>query len=107
MATRHHDVLSWRGRDLIDSHDDSIGTIEEVYLDADSDAPEWALVTTGVFGTKRSFVPIADATEREDGIHVPFEKATVKAGPTANPDGALSPQEEDALYRHYGRHSRS
>ena len=62
MATTEHDVLSWRGQNLIDSSGDKIGKIEEIYLDADSNAPEWALVTTGMFGTKQSFVPIQDAT---------------------------------------------
>ena len=47
MATTEHDVLSWRGQNLIDSHGDKIGKIEEIYLDADSNVPEWALVTTG------------------------------------------------------------
>jgi uncharacterized protein (TIGR02271 family) len=107
MATTHNDVTSWRGQNLIDSHDDKVGKIEEIYLDADSDMPEWALVTTGMFGSKQSFVPIEGATEREDGIHVPFEKATVKDAPKVEPDGALSPQEENELYRHYGRDSRS
>ena len=105
MATTEHDVLSWRGQNLVDSNGDKIGKIEEIYLDADSNNPEWALVTTGLFGTKQSFVPIQDATpgENGDGIRVPFEKATVKDAPTVDPDGKLSEQEEADLYRHYGR----
>jgi len=105
MATTEHDVLSWRGQNLIDSNGDKIGKIEEIYLDADSDAPEWALVTTGMFGSKQSFVPIQDATpgDNGDGISVPFEKATVKDAPKIDPDGKLSEQEEADLYRHYGR----
>ncbi|MDA0182889.1 PRC and DUF2382 domain-containing protein [Solirubrobacter phytolaccae] len=103
MATTTQDILSWRGQDLLDSSGDKIGKIEEIYLDTDSDAPEWALVTTGMFGTKQSFVPIQDATANENGVSVPFEKATVKDAPKVDPDGALSSQEEDALYRHYGR----
>jgi uncharacterized protein (TIGR02271 family) len=103
MATTEHDVLSWRGQTLIDTNGDKIGKIEEIYLDADSNAPEWALVTTGMFGSKQSFVPIQDATPGQDGIHVPFEKATVKDAPKVDPDGELSGQEEDDLYRHYGR----
>jgi uncharacterized protein (TIGR02271 family) len=101
MATTEHDVLNWRGQNLVDTNGDKIGKIEEIYLDADSDQPEWALVTTGMFGTKQSFVPIQDATagENGDGIRVPFEKATVKDAPKI----ALSPQEENDLYRHYGR----
>ena len=69
MATTEHDVLSWRGQNLMDSNDDKIGKIEEIYLDADSNAPEWALVTTGMFGTKQSFVPIEDATRRQRRRH--------------------------------------
>ena len=103
MATTEHDVLSWRGQNLIDSHGDKIGKIEEIYLDADSNAPEWALVTTGLFGTKQSFVPIQDATPARGRHHVPFEKATVKDAPKIDPDGKLSEQEEADLYRHYGR----
>ena len=64
-------------------------------------------MTTGMFGTKQSFVPIEGATTSDDGIRVPFEKATVKDAPKVEPDGALSPQEEDELYRHYGRGERT
>jgi uncharacterized protein (TIGR02271 family) len=109
MATTEHDVLSWRGQNLMDANGDKIGKIEEIYLDADSNAPEWALVTTGMFGTKQSFVPIQDATSGDngDGISVPFEKATVKDAPKIDPDGQLSEQEEADLYRHYGREDKS
>ena len=103
MATTPTDVLSWRGQTLVDAHEDKIGKIEEIYLDADSNEPEWALVTTGMFGSKQSFVPIQDATEAGGNVRVPFEKATVKDAPKIEPDGALTSQEESDLYRHYGR----
>ena len=102
MATRS-DVLSWRGQDALDADGDRIGSIEEIYLDAQTDEPEWALVNTGMFGTKRSFVPLRDAAESDgEGIRVPFDKATVKDAPKIDPDGRLSHDEEAELYRHYG-----
>ena len=104
MATfTREDVLSWRGRDLVDNDGDKIGSIEDIYLDRESDQPEWAVVTTGLFGTKRSFVPLSDAQPHEDGVRVPYEKAAVKDAPRIDPDGALSHDEERALYQHYGR----
>ena len=104
MATHtREDVLSWRDRDLIDNDGDKIGTIDDIYLDRETDQPEWAVVTTGLFGMKRSFVPLQDATPSENGIRVPFEKATVKDAPKVDPDGELSRDEEQTLYRHYGR----
>ena len=57
MATyTRDDVLNWRGRDLYDTDGDKIGSIDEIYLDRETDDPEWAVVTTGLFGTKRTFV---------------------------------------------------
>jgi uncharacterized protein (TIGR02271 family) len=56
-----------------------------------------------MFGSKQSFVPIQDATPGDDSIRVPFDKATVKDAPKVDPDGKLSEQEENDLYRHYGR----
>jgi len=97
------DVLSWRGRDLVDNDGDKIGSIEDIYLDRETDEPEWAVVTTGLFGTKRTFVPISDAQPHDDGVRVPFEKATVKDAPRIDPDGELSHDEERTLYQHYGR----
>jgi uncharacterized protein (TIGR02271 family) len=96
------EVLSWRGQDAIDSDGDKIGSIEEIYLDAQTNEPEWALVNTGLFGTKRSFVPLRSASPTDDGIRIPFDKATVKDAPKIDPDGRLSREEEQQLYRHYG-----
>jgi uncharacterized protein (TIGR02271 family) len=104
MATHtREDVLSWRGRDLYGNDGDKIGTIDDIYLDRETEEPEWAVVTTGLFGTKRTFVPLSDAQMSEDGLRVPFEKATVKDAPRIDPDGELSHEEERTLYSHYGR----
>jgi sporulation protein YlmC with PRC-barrel domain len=96
-------ILQLRGETLYDRDGEKIGTVDEIYLDADSGAPEWALVSTGLFGTKRTFVPVSDATESDGGLRVPFDKATLKDAPTIEPDGQLSRSEEAELYRHYGR----
>lgn len=104
MATIQKDrILSFRGDTLVDSNGDKIGSIEEIYLDAETREPEWALVHTGLFGTKRSFVPLRDASEAQaGGLQVPFEKDTVKDSPGVEPNGQLSQREESELYRHYG-----
>jgi hypothetical protein len=103
MPTTREDALSRRGQDMVDADGGKIGNIEEIYLDAESDAPEWAVVTTGLFGTKQSFVPIGDAESTGDGVGVPLEKSTVKDAPKVDPDGRLSQEEERELYSHYGR----
>ena len=60
-TTRGYD---WEGRTLKDRNGDKIGKIDALYVDQETDKPEWALVNTGLFGTKSSFVPLAGASER-------------------------------------------
>lgn len=90
------------GRPVIGSDGQKIGTVADVYFDKDTRQPEWALVTTGMFGTKHSFVPITTATTTGEGLQVPFTKAQVKDAPRLDDDGELSQDEEAALSRHYG-----
>ncbi len=97
-----HQILEWRGRDVLDRDGDKIGKLEEIYLDQQSGEPEWALVNTGLFGTKSTFVPIRDARTGDGGVTVPFDKSTVRDAPKIDPDGQLSQREEAELYRHYG-----
>jgi uncharacterized protein (TIGR02271 family) len=102
VSPQTQDILSYRGQELRGTDGEKIGTIDEIYLDTETNAPEWALVNTGLFGTKSSFVPIRDATPGDDGVTVPYDKSTVKDAPNVDPDGQLSQREEAELYRHYG-----
>jgi uncharacterized protein (TIGR02271 family) len=95
-------VLDWRGRNMVSADGDKIGKIDEIYLDKETDQPEWALVSTGLFGSKSSFVPIADAQDADGDVRVPFAKGDVSDAPRMDADGALSKDEEAQLYAHYG-----
>ena len=95
-------MLEFRGEDLTDKNGEKIGRVEEIYLDADSGEPEWALVHTGLFGSKRTFVPLAGASEADGKLRVPIQKGTVKDAPQVEPNGQLSKAEEAELYGHYG-----
>jgi uncharacterized protein (TIGR02271 family) len=95
-------VRSWQGRTMVDRDGDRIGEIDAIYVDDQTGEPEWALVNTGFFGTRSTFVPIAQAAARGDQVQVPYEKQLVKDAPKLDPDGHLSEQEEQELWRHYG-----
>jgi uncharacterized protein (TIGR02271 family) len=82
--------------------DGTLGTVGEVYLDDETDRPEWATVRTGIFGTRESFVPLAEAELTGAGLRLPYDKDTVKNAPHIGTDGHLSPAEEAELYRYYG-----
>ena len=95
-------VRAWQGRTMVDRDGDRIGTIDAIYLDDHTGQPEWALVNTGLFGTKSSFVPLAQATQTDQDVGVPYDKQLVKDAPRIDPDGHLSEAEERQLWRHYG-----
>jgi uncharacterized protein (TIGR02271 family) len=95
-------VRHWQGATMLDRDGDRLGNIDAIYVDDQTGEPEWALVNTGFFGTRSTFVPIAEATARGDQVQVPYEKQRVKDAPNMDPDGHLSEQEEQELYRHYG-----
>jgi Domain of unknown function (DUF2382)/PRC-barrel domain len=95
-------VRTWEGRTMLDRDGGRIGTIDAIYLDDHTGQPEWALVNTGLFGTKSSFVPLAQAFQSDNDVLVTFDKQLVKDAPRVDPDQHLSEAEERQLWRHYG-----
>ena len=99
--TEVSDAYGFRGRTMLDRDGDKIGKIDDVYEDKQTGHPEWALVTTGLFGTKKTFVPLQDAAPVGEDVRVPLEKGHVKDAPSIEADGELSESEERQLYTHY------
>jgi uncharacterized protein (TIGR02271 family) len=99
---QHHEALEWRGRTAVDAGGEKLGKIDEVYLDAETQRPEWALINTGMFGGKSSFMPLEGATAEGEQVRAPFSKQQVKDAPQMDAGGELSQEDEAALYSHYG-----
>jgi uncharacterized protein (TIGR02271 family) len=97
------DVQKWRGLKAVDANGDKVGKVDEIYLDRQSGEPEWVTVNTGLFGTKTSFVPISDASATGGEVRLSYTKDQIKDAPSIDADGALSTEEEQRLYSHYGR----
>ena len=97
-----NEMLEWRGQTMVGSGGDKIGKIEEIYLDTETEQPEWALVQhrpVRLGGLIRAARRRELAGRQRAG---PFEKAQIKDAPKLEPDGQLSHQDESALYSHYG-----
>jgi len=92
----------WLGRVMVDRDGNKIGEVVDIYLDNETGRPEWAVVRTGLFGMRSTFVPLADAREVGEELQVPHRRLQVKEAPNIEPDGQLSEAEEAELYRHYG-----
>jgi hypothetical protein len=95
-------IRTWEGRTLLDRDGGRIGIIDAIYLDDRTGEPEWALVNTGLFGTRSNFFPLAQAFQSDRDVVVLYDKELVRDAPQVEPDQHLSEGEERQLWRHYG-----
>ena len=99
MENEHRDLL---GRDVLASDGARLGHVADVYIDAETGAPKWLVVPTGLFASAVCFVPADGAGQDEDGrIVLRYTRKQVRKAPHPEADGDLSPAEEAALARHY------
>ena len=96
------DPNTMTGATVQGSDGEKLGKIDAIYFDDTTDTPEWAAVKSGLFGSHVTLVPLAQASWNGDTLSVPFDKAALKAAPHHDPDAAISAEDEEELYRHYG-----
>jgi uncharacterized protein (TIGR02271 family) len=101
MITQN-DIARLTGADVYDTAGDKVGSVGQVYLDAEKGDPQWVTVKTGLFGTKETFVPLQDADASSDRVTVAYSKQQIKDAPQIDADGALSQADEGELYTYYG-----
>src|SRR5262245_44951439 len=92
-------VQRWKGRTAVASDGGSLGIVVEIFYDAGTDQPGWALLATG---TGERLVPVMLAVENGVVVRVPVPAALVETAPRMDHGARLWPQEEAALYAHYG-----
>jgi len=102
LTTEQARTLAGGGGNVVSTSGDKIGGIGQIYLDDSTGNPSWVTAKTGLFGTSESFVPLDSADVRGNDVVVGFDKAKVKDAPRVDPDGSLSPEEENSLYEYYG-----
>ena len=102
LTTDQARTLAGSGGNVVSTSGGKIGGIGQIYLDDATGQPSWITAKTGLFGTSESFVPLENATVSGNDVAVGYDKDKVKDAPRVDPDGSLSPEEEDRLYEYYG-----
>jgi uncharacterized protein (TIGR02271 family) len=102
-------VRQWLGHDLIDRDGDRVGTIVNFYLDGETGQPDWAVVRTGLLGSRLTLVALDQATVSfaaavggGGSVTVPYDPATILDAPSVAPGEELSELDTMAVLRHYG-----
>ena len=99
-STINPDTVS--GVEVTGANGVKLGKVDNLYIDNDTNQPEWVAVKSGLFGTHVSLVPISKAQFDGTVLSVPFDKEQLKSAPHHHPNTDLSPLAEKYLYNHYG-----
>jgi hypothetical protein len=103
VTIRSESIQQYIGQSLFDDSGTKIGKIGALFLDDVTGQPAWVTVATGFFGTNESFVPVAGATARDEGLAVPLSRDQIKGAPNVDLEhGRLSAEQEATLYTYYG-----
>jgi len=99
----HRNIAEWHGKRLVDYAGDTIGKLEDVYVDVETDEPIFGTVKEGRIGRHLTFVPLGGVTIGPDNLQVTATRDQVKDAPDIATEGdELSQTDESALYHHYG-----
>jgi hypothetical protein len=95
-------VAEWHGKMLIDRDGEKIGKLQDVYVDVETDEPQFGTVKEGLIGRHLTFVPLAGTKVGPDDLQVAVSRQQVKDAPNIEQHGEeLSQADESALYHHY------
>jgi uncharacterized protein (TIGR02271 family) len=97
------DYTSWIDRQVVDGSGEKVGKVSDIFVDDDTDEPEWLSISTGLFAKRSSFVPIRGVAVDGEQLVLAYDKAMVNDAPQVDDDsdGHLTPAEEQELYRYY------
>jgi len=95
-------VAEWHGKMLVDREGEKIGKLQDVYVDVETDVPQFATVKEGLIGRHLTFVPLGGITVGPDELKVAVRKSQVEDAPDLEMHGdELSQADESGLYHHY------
>jgi hypothetical protein len=95
-------VADWHGKTLVDREGEKIGKLQDVYVDVETDEPQFGTIKEGFIGRHLTFVPLGGITVGPDELRVAVSRDQVKDAPNLEIHGEeLSQADESALYHHY------
>jgi len=95
-------VTEWHGRMLVDRNGEKIGKLQDVYVDVETDEPQFGTVKEGFIGRHLTFVPLSGIQIGPDDLQATVTKDQVRSAPDIELHGEeLSQEDESALYHHF------
>jgi hypothetical protein len=74
-------VAQWVGSRVDDVYGARVGSIDSIYVDAESGEPQWIIVGLGRFSGSQVPVPLHDAIAGSGHVWVPYERDLIRKAP--------------------------
>ena len=91
----------WLGRTIVDRDGQRIGKLQDVYVDVETDEPQFGTVKEGLVGRHLTFVPLAGVEVSPDSLRVSVAREQVRSAPDLENGQEMSQADESALYHHF------
>jgi uncharacterized protein YrrD len=92
----------WLGKVIVDRDGERIGKLHDVYVDVETDEPQFGTVKEGFLDRHLTFVPLVGVDVGPDELRATVTKAQVKSAPDLDLHGQeMSQADESALYHHF------
>jgi len=96
------DAAEWHGKMLVDIDGKNIGKLQDVYVDVETDVPQFATVKEGFVDRHLTFVPLGGLHVGPDYLQVETTDDQVRSAPDLRLHGQeMSQDDESALYHHF------
>jgi len=90
------------GFEVDDAAGNRIGTVQGVYVDAESGEPAWLVVSLGRRGARLIAVPASDCAPAAGRVWVGHDRDALRSAPGVDPTRPLLREHELAICAHYG-----
>ncbi|MHB1891121.1 MAG: PRC-barrel domain-containing protein [Acidimicrobiales bacterium] len=95
-------ATEWHAKMIVDRNGEKIGKLQDIYVDVETDEPQFATVKEGFIGRHLTFVPLGDIQIGPDYLQVSVTKDQVRSAPDIQMHGEeLSQADESTLYHHF------
>lgn len=95
-------VAEWHGRRLVDCMGNKIGRLQEIYVDVETDEPQFCTVKEGFIRRHLTFVPLGGIQIGTNDLRVAVTRDQVRSAPDLRMYGEeLSQADESTLYHHF------
>jgi hypothetical protein len=97
------EAMSWVGAEIADLGGDSIGQVQNVFVDADSGEPAWLVARLGRRRRARIVaLPFANCAGAPFGVWIGQEGDAIRSAPVVDPTRPLRREHELTICAHFG-----